>query len=143
MRTIFHGFLSAVGRGLDLLLRPLARRLDARVEALVQSRLAAELEAQLVPTLSAALSATSQSLSRLDALMEQTSRSTRETDQTLGLLLDEVNRLREQIESLQSPFAMHETDGEDASRTELAIVDHDDSCDEFEAPGLNEHAKVG
>lgn len=141
MRAIYHGFLSAVGRGFDVLCRPLTHRLDARVEALVEARLTAELDARLVPTLSAALDATAQTLSRLDALMEQTSRSTRETDQALGLLLDEVNRLREQVEALQQPFAVHEGNGDESCGAELAIVDHGGSCDEFEE-GVGERAKV-
>ncbi|MDR3633876.1 MAG: hypothetical protein P4L84_08730 [Isosphaeraceae bacterium] len=143
MSTIFHGFLSAAGRGFDFLCRPVTRRVDAQVQQLLETRLNAELEARLVPTLSAALAATAQTLSRLDSLMEQTSRSTRETDETLNLLLDEVSRLRDQVEALQQPFSGHRADGEADGRAELAIVDHDDACDGFVDEPIGERARVG
>lgn len=139
MRTIFHGFLNAVGRFLDFLCRPVMRRVEARVGQQLDERLTTELEARLVPTLTAALTATAQTLCRLDALMEQTNRSTRETDGALSLLLDEVNRLREQVESLQQAFPRPETDGEGDSQAELAIVDHEDFDDE----AVSERARVG
>jgi hypothetical protein len=143
MTTIFHGFRSAVGRTVDYLCRPVTRRVEARVEQFLEARLNAELEGRLVPTLSAALSTTAETINRLDALMEQTRRSTRETDQTLSVLLDEVSRLREQLDALRRPFSGGSHDGEIDGRAELAILAQDAECDGFADEPVAERARVG
>ncbi len=146
MRRIFLGLSRVIGIGLSPITRPLAQRLDARVEQLLNERLSEELEARLIPTLTAAVTATAQTVSRLDALIEQTNGSTLETNQTLSSLLDEVARLREQIESFQQFVPSPNGECDSDMHSGLAIVNHDEACEPFddaERESVGERAKVG
>lgn len=145
MRELWNGLLRAIWGGLAPIHRPLVRQFDAHMNRVLNERLSAELDARLVPTLSAALETTSQTVNRLDDLIAHTNRSTHETDLVLNTLLEEVIRLREQVELLYQlvPQPELEVDAESDSSASLSLMEEDDACDPFVAEPVEEQARVG
>ena len=147
MSAFWNGLRRALWRGLAPIHRPLIRRWDGHVNRLIDERLSAELEARLVPTLTAALETTAQTVNRLDSLIAHTNRATQETDQALKALLDEVIRLREQVEALHQlvppTYDHHDVESDDLETDDasLAIVDQDESCNPFEVDTEEERAR--
>ena len=131
MSAFGNGLRRTLWRGLAPIHRPLIRRFDAHMNRLLNERLSAELEERLVPTLTAALETTAQTVNRLDSLIAQTNRATEETDAALNTLLEEVIRLREQVETLHQlvPQAVAFSDSDSDSSASLAIVDQDGESD--------------
>lgn len=145
MSSILDNLLRAVGRGLSPITRPFVRKLDAHINALVNQALSAELEERLVPTLAAALETTTRTVDRLDALIDQTSHASAGTDVALGNLVDEVVRLRGQVEILQQ--IVQPDNGELTHDSEtvvgLSFDDPEEPCPTFPSDSPEERARVG
>jgi hypothetical protein len=145
MKSILDNLLRAVRRVLSPITRPLVRKLDAHINGLVNQALSDELEQRLVPTLSSTLETTSRTVDRLDALIDETSRASENTDAALGHLLDEVVRLRGQVELLQQ--IVQPENGELTHDSEAIVglpFDADaDSRTTFPSDAPDERARVG
>lgn len=144
MKSILDNLLRAVWRGLSPIRRPFVRKFDEHINRVVNQALSAELDTRLVPTLAAALETTTRTVDRLDALIEQTARSSRGTDSALGNLLDELVRLRRQVDLLQQIVQPADVDlpAEEPSPNGIPFDEPDDACAPFPVDPTEERASV-
>lgn len=144
MKSILNNLLRAIWRGLAPIRRPFVRKFDEHINRVVNQALSAELDARLVPTLGAALETTTRTVDRLDSLIEQTARASRGTDSALGKLLDELVRLRRQVDLLQQIVQPSDCDipAETAPLNGVPFEEPDEATAPFPADPAEERASV-
>jgi hypothetical protein len=146
MKSLLKALLRPLWQLTAPIRRPFVRKFDAHVNDLVNRILQTELEETLAPALSTAIATTTRTVDRLDALIAQTERSSKDTDQALNTLLSETVRLREQVHALQRLIQPNGVpDGHDGELLDdlVGYEDRDEHVPTFPADPAEERARVG